>query len=58
MHITVGDLSQEERVRFRALIETTFPELGTDEDLNGGDALQRLTDLMEVFDELGVKTAG
>lgn len=45
--VSVTMLTAQERLKLRALLEAHFPELLTDEDLNGGDAVDELSRLFE-----------
>jgi hypothetical protein len=51
--LSASDLTPSEAARMRAVLRTYFPAIDTDEDMSGGDAVERLNELCGALDDLG-----
>lgn len=41
----ITELTADEQMKLARLLKTYFPELGTDDEMNGGDVVQELCEL-------------
>lgn len=51
--LSAADLTPGEAARFRAVLRAYLPGLDTDDELSGGDAVEKLGELCEALDSLG-----
>lgn len=48
---SLSNLSPTERIKFAQLLRDIFPALSTDEDMNGGDTVQTLSELYQLLND-------